>query len=157
MATHSAATRSAAEDAEGGPAARPAETAETAGDSAAGADRVAEPWEELHAPLLVDEPHLKVWLEVVKPGETHPAHTHRHPWVTVVISGGSGESWTSDGELIMAGTLPTGHVQYNGPEILPRRHYVKNTGETEVRMIAVEMRDPASPGEQNREDGHAHH
>lgn len=99
-----------------------------------------EPWEELGAELLIDEEHVKCWVEVVPPGETRPAHTHRNPWVTVVLSGAHGRSLDEDGELIKVVTLETGQVVYNRGDELPMRHYVHNLSDRTLVMAAVELR-----------------
>lgn len=106
-----------------------------------------EPWEELGAELLIDEDHVKCWVETVPPGERRPAHTHRHPWVTVVLSGAHGESLHENGELIKAVSLETGQVVHNRGESLPMRHYVHNLSDRTLVMVAIELRTPGAPEE----------
>lgn len=106
-----------------------------------------EPWQELGTDLLIDEEHVKCWVETVSPGEQRPAHTHRHPWVTVVLSGAHGESLDEHGELIKAVTLETGQVVHNRGESLPMRHYVRNLSDRTLVMVAIELRTPAAPEE----------
>ncbi|AGL13737.1 hypothetical protein [Actinoplanes sp. N902-109] len=101
------------------------------------------PWVELGVPLLIDEPSVKCWLEVVPPGESRPAHTHRHPWVTVVLSGAEAESHAPTGEVISRGEIVTGSVRYNNT--LPHSHYVVNTSDRTLMMIAIELRHPVAP------------
>lgn len=104
-----------------------------------------EPWEALGAPLVVDRPGVRCWIETVEPGETRPLHTHRHPWVTVVVQGAHGENLSPAGEVVAAGELVTGHVGYNGPERLPLRHCVRNTSDRTLVMVAVELRAEEGP------------
>ena len=99
-----------------------------------------EPWVELGTRLVVDEDYVKCWVETVPPGERRPAHTHRHPWVTVVLSGASGESRDEHGELIKEVTLETGQVLLNGPDRLPLRHFVHNLSDRTLVMVAIELR-----------------
>ncbi|SBW22695.1 hypothetical protein FDG2_2994 [Candidatus Protofrankia californiensis] len=108
--------------------------------------RVIEPWEALGADLLVDTPFIRCWMEVVPPGESRPAHTHLHPWITIVVSGAKGESRTPKGEIIADGELRTGDVRYNGPERLPYCHYLANTSDRTLVMVAVELRIPGLTG-----------
>lgn len=104
-------------------------------------ERLAEPWEELGTPLVINEEHVKCWVETVPPGERRPTHTHRHPWITVVLSGASGESLDERGNLIKAVTLRTGQVVYNQGHSLPMRHYVHNRSEQTLVMVAIELRN----------------
>lgn len=99
-----------------------------------------EPWQSLGVPLIIDEPYVKCWTESVAPGETRASHTHRHPWVTVVLQGASGESLTPDGEVIETGTLKTGQIRFNGPDRLPYTHRLRNTSEQTLVMVAIELR-----------------
>ena len=108
------------------------------------AEPVREPWQDLGAGLLVDEPSVKAWMEVVPPGESRPLHTHRHPWVTVVVAGGRGESRGPDGATLAAGEASTGDVRYNGPERLPYCQSMTNTSDQTIVMIAIELRNGAA-------------
>jgi hypothetical protein len=104
---------------------------------------VVDPWVDLGAELVVDEPFVKCWLETIPPGEARPAHVHRHPWVSVVLAGATGESYTSDGRLMGRGEATTGTVRFNGPDRLPYGHYFKNVSEDRTLvMLAMELRVP---------------
>ncbi|RVU23206.1 cupin domain-containing protein [Streptomyces antnestii] len=109
-----------------------------------------EPRQELGADLLIDEDQVKCWVETVPPGEQRPAHTHRHPWVTVVLSGAHGESLDENGELIKTVTLETGQVGAQ-PRRVPAhaalRHYVRNLSDQTFVMVAIELRTPTAPEE----------
>ncbi|MGF1428112.1 hypothetical protein [Kitasatospora sp. LaBMicrA B282] len=107
----------------------------------------AEPWQELETELVVDQPFVKVWVERVPPGGSRPAHTHRHPWVSIVVSGAEGESRSPDGELLAKGAVSTGDVRFNGPDRLPFSHYLTNTSDRTLVMVAVELRMPEPTGE----------
>jgi len=101
-----------------------------------------EPWEELGAELIIDEPGVKSWIETVPPGQRRPLHTHRHPWVTVVLSGAAGESRDARGELIKTSAVETGQVLFNRPDPNPMRHCMHNTSDRTLVMVAVELRSP---------------
>lgn len=109
--------------------------------------RLAEPWEELDADLLIDEDHVKCWIETVPPGQRRPTHTHRYPWVTVVLSGAHSESLDEHDLLIKAGTLEQGQIVYHRRDGLPMRHYVRNLSDQTLTMVAIELR-----GEHNAEE-----
>ncbi len=99
-----------------------------------------EPWEDLGTELVVDEETVKCWIETVPPGERRPTHTHRYPWVTVVLSGAYCESRDEDGVLIRNATLRTGQVTINRGDKLPMRHYVRNLSDQTLTMAAIELR-----------------
>ncbi|WP_165914319.1 cupin domain-containing protein [Streptomyces sp. AcE210] len=86
-------------------------------------------------------------METVPPGEQRPAHTHRHPWVTVVLAGAHGESSDEGGELIKTVTLETGQAVHNRGESLPMRHNVHNLSDQTLVMFAIELRTPTAPEE----------
>ncbi|GAB1643587.1 cupin domain-containing protein [Krasilnikovia sp. MM14-A1259] len=110
---------------------------------------IREPWQDLGTELVVDEPYVKCWVETVPPGERRPTHTHRHPWVTVVLSGASGESRDEHDNVIKQVTLETGQIVLNGPDRLPMRHYVHNTSDRTLVMVAIELRDAGREGQQS--------
>lgn len=105
-----------------------------------GAGLFFEPWEELGAELLIDRPGVRCWIETVPPGEQRPAHTHRHPWITIVLSGAAGESYDMTGRLIKSSVLRTGQVVYNSADALPLRHFVRNVSDDTLIMAAIELR-----------------
>lgn len=98
------------------------------------------PWEELGTGLVLDDNDIKCWIETVPPGERRPVHTHRHAWVTVVLSGAHCESRDEHDQLIKTGTLETGQVIHNKGENLPMRHYVRNLSDRPLTMVAIELR-----------------
>jgi hypothetical protein len=101
---------------------------------------VVEPWEDLDTELVINTDEVKAWIETVPPGGQRPAHTHRHPWVTVVLSGARGESLDADGNLIKNVAMETGQIVHNTGENLPMRHYVRNLDDHALVMVAIELR-----------------
>ncbi|WP_165956027.1 cupin domain-containing protein [Streptomyces hainanensis] len=99
-----------------------------------------EPWQELGTALVVDEPGVRAWIETVPPGQDRPLHTHRHPWVTVVLNGASGESLDEHGDVIRKVALETGQVLYHDAADLPLRHRVRNLSDQTLVMVAIERR-----------------
>lgn len=122
---------------------RPAVDPSAAGEPAGAGERIVDPWVDLGADLAVDERFVKCWVETIPPGESRPAHVHRHPWISVVLSGATGESYTHDGRLMGRGEAVTGTIRFNGPGVLPYGHYFKNVSEDRtLMMVAVEIRVP---------------
>ncbi len=110
---------------------------------------LAEPWEELDTDLVIDEEHVKCWIETVPPHQRRPAHTHRYPWVTVVLSGAHCESFDEHDRLIKVGTLEQGQVVYHRGDGLPMRHYVRNLSDQTLTMVAIELRGQHNAGERS--------
>jgi hypothetical protein len=111
--------------------------------TAAAEAKIVDPWVDLRTDLVVDERFVKCWVETIPPGESRPAHIHRHPWVSVVLSGATGESYTHDGRLMGRGEAVTGTVRFNGPGVLPYGHFFKNVSQDRtLMMVAVEIRVP---------------
>ncbi|KUN21313.1 hypothetical protein AQJ23_30770 [Streptomyces antibioticus] len=105
------------------------------------------PWEELGAPLCLDTPWVKAWVEQVPPGGTRPLHTHRKPWATVVLSGAKVRSLGPEGEVLREGELPDGVVLFN-PADEPLCHQMHNIGDTELIMVGLQWESgPASPAQ----------
>jgi len=105
-----------------------------------------EPWIDLGTELVIDQDTVKCWIETVPPGAQRPVHTHRHPWVTVVLAGAAGESLGPDGTVLSRSTVQTGQVSYNGRERIPLQHCVRNTSDSTLIMVAIELR-PATDEE----------
>jgi oxalate decarboxylase/phosphoglucose isomerase-like protein (cupin superfamily) len=103
---------------------------------------VVEPWAALGTELLVDLPGVRCWQERVEPGRSRPLHTHRHPWVTVVVSGAEGVSTDAEGRVIVSGRVDAGTVRYNDASVLPFTHSLTNTSDETLVMVAVELREP---------------
>lgn len=103
---------------------------------------VAGPWEELGAPLDLAADgrfeRIRAWTERIGPGEERPAHTHRIPWLTVVVSGGRGRSMFSDGTCKEV-ELTAGEVKLNDLADGPYRHRMRNIGDTEIVMIGIQL------------------
>jgi hypothetical protein len=101
-----------------------------------------EPWHDLAAELVIDRGDVKCWIEVVRPGEARPLHTHRHPWVTIVLSGAEAESFDAFGRLVSRRKLDAGQVTYNDRPEAAMTHRIRNvTEDRTLRMVAVELRD----------------
>lgn len=107
------------------------------------------PWIELGAPLDVDFAPARAWTERLAPGEERPAHTHRRPWLTVVVSGGRGRSTLADGTATEV-ELTTGQVKINTLDGGPFRHSMRNIGDTEIVMVGIQLDPPAASGREEQ-------
>jgi mannose-6-phosphate isomerase-like protein (cupin superfamily) len=108
------------------------------------------PWEELGVDLVVDEDQAQSWVERLGPQEERPFHTHRVPWLTIVVSGGRAVSTDHlTGEQTPV-ELRTGEVKFNPlPEGESTRHALRNVGDTELVLVAVQLSPaPTSPAKE---------
>jgi oxalate decarboxylase/phosphoglucose isomerase-like protein (cupin superfamily) len=118
----------------------------TAPHTSASASASGQPWHELGAELTVDAPGVASWVERIPRGERRPFHTHRAPWLTIVISGGTAHVLTPDGAAPEEVELRTGEVKYNAlPAGQAVCHALLNTGDTDLVLVAVQLSDGGAP------------
>lgn len=85
--------------------------------------------------LLLDNDRVRVLEFRLKPKESTPSHHHRDG-VLYVLSGGNITETLSDGKTNEV-TLANGDVKWTDA----KSHKVKNSGNTEVKMVIVELKD----------------
>ena len=95
--------------------------------------------DQLAARLLMTERNVRVWSEDLPPGASQEIHTHENPYLTVVISSGSGETTDEDGRLVSTYEFAPGQVLYFGPEQLPVTHTLRNTGPSALQLLIIEL------------------
>jgi beta-alanine degradation protein BauB len=84
--------------------------------------------------LLVDNDDVRVYEAIYKPGEKAPMHSHpKH--IVYVLSGGKITMTGKDGKKVER-TMAAGDVIENPPLI----HATENTGDTEVKVLIVELK-----------------
>ena len=98
-----------------------------------------------HHRLLLENDHARVLESVIPPGETTGIHTHRWPNVQHVVQGSDIVRRDADGTVMLdtraAGEpLEDSMTLWSAP-IPP--HSVENVGAGELRVIVVELKDPA--------------
>jgi quercetin dioxygenase-like cupin family protein len=95
-----------------------------------------------HHVLLFENESVRVLDTVAAPGETVPLHTHRWPAALYVISTSHFVRRDGDGSLVVDSRsrpmAPEGSALWVGP-LGP--HTVENVGETELRVISVELKN----------------
>ncbi|TDC78868.1 FAD-dependent monooxygenase [Streptomyces hainanensis] len=112
----------------------------TTTEPTAGAATRGGPWVELGAALEVDAPGARSWVERIPRGEARPLHTHRRPWLTIVVSGGTAQVSGVDDAEPEDVELVTGTVKFNPlPAEGSIRHALRNTGDTDLVLVAVEL------------------
>ena len=94
--------------------------------------------------LLLENEHVRVLDARVAPGARTPVHAHEWPGVLYVISTSDFVRYDPEGNVLLdSRTLPRrmspGDAVWTGP-LVP--HSLHNIGESELRVIAVEIKPP---------------
>lgn len=89
--------------------------------------------------LVLANDHVRVWAEVIAPGEQQRVHTHRAPYLSVMVTGGRAQVLSGDGEVLYDVDRPPGASTWFGPDRVPVTHTLRNTGDTEIRVVVVEV------------------
>ena len=84
--------------------------------------------------VKIDNPRVRVFETIVKPGEKEALHTHP-AYVVYVIEGGKIRNHSADG-AVSEFELRTGDVHYRDPQT----HWAENIGNTTIRLVIVELK-----------------
>ncbi len=92
--------------------------------------------------LLIENESVRVLDTKLAPGERTPVHTHQWPSVLYVLSWSDFERYDPDGNLIAESRSwskkpEAGSAIWAAPL---RPHYVKNVGDGELHLVAVEVK-----------------
>ena len=95
-----------------------------------------------HHKILLENDEVRVLETRVAPGDRTPVHTHRWAGVLYIVSWSDFRRYNSRGELVFDSRTNSlkpepGASIWSGP-IEP--HFVENTGDQELRVIAVELK-----------------
>jgi len=96
-----------------------------------------------HHEVLLENERVRVLDSRIKPGDTVPVHTHR--WASVLYILGTSDfiRYDPEGNVVfdsrsIESSIEAGTVTWSGPL---SAHSVRNVGETEIRVISVELKD----------------
>ncbi|HAO46246.1 MAG TPA: hypothetical protein PLZ45_04180 [Ferruginibacter sp.] len=97
-----------------------------------------------HHKLLFENEAVRVLDTLILPGEQTRVHTHQYPASLYIISWSDFIRYDPDGQVLadsktMADSPEPGTALWSGP-LLP--HALKNTGENELHVISVEIKQP---------------
>jgi hypothetical protein len=95
--------------------------------------------EQLGTELLLKNDCVGVWEHVVPAGKTGHSHTHRRPYVSVIVRGGKGETIAPTGEVLDGFDFTPGAIIWVGPDELPATHALRNTGDEDVAIVTIEL------------------
>ena len=98
-----------------------------------------------HHTILLENDVVRVLDTQLGPGEQTPVHAHEWPAALYVISWSDFVRYDPEGRVLVdSRTMSTnpslGGALWSAP--LPP-HYVRNVGESDLRIIAVELKQPA--------------
>jgi quercetin dioxygenase-like cupin family protein len=96
-----------------------------------------------HHEILLENERVRVLDSRIKPGETVPVHTHRWASVLYVLGTSDFIRYDTGGNAVFdsrtaATNVKPGTVVWSPPL---RPHSVENVGDTEIRVISVELKD----------------
>jgi quercetin dioxygenase-like cupin family protein len=95
-----------------------------------------------HHRVLLENDRVRVLDASIAPGEETPVHTHRWPSVLYVLTSSHFVRYDPDGKVsVDSRTLaskPEGGAVLWTPPLRP--HFVRNVGEQDLRVIAVELK-----------------
>ena len=96
-----------------------------------------------HHEVLLENERVRVLDTRLGPGEQTPVHTHQWPSALYVLSWSEFVRYDPEGNVLVdSRTMPSkptaGAALWSAP-LVP--HYVRNVGDSELRVIAVEMKD----------------
>jgi hypothetical protein len=96
--------------------------------------------EPLGQELLLDNDIVRVWLDVVAPGDAQPVHTHRSPYLSITLTRTRAQVLEPDGSLRYDVDRGAGEATWFGADRIPTTHTMRNVGDEEVRVLIVEVR-----------------
>jgi beta-alanine degradation protein BauB len=97
--------------------------------------------ERLGSRILLENDSVRVWDDRVGVGETQTLHTHRRPYLAVVVEGDRAETVDADGQIVRTFEFTAGETHYFGRDVLPVTHSLRNTGASQIRVVIIEVFD----------------
>ncbi len=97
-----------------------------------------------HHTLLLENDRVRVLDSLVRSGEQTPVHTHRWPAVLQIVGVSDFTRHDIDGNVIFDSRtsvteIACGQTLWSQP-LAP--HFVKNIGNSDIRVISIEIKDP---------------
>lgn len=89
--------------------------------------------------LLLENDHVRVWEDRVAPGTAQPVHTHRNPYLSVVVTPVHAQVEGDTGEPLYAVDREPGTATWFGPDRVPVTHSLRNLGDDDAVVVVVEL------------------
>jgi hypothetical protein len=90
--------------------------------------------------VLADE-RVRVWEDVVDAHAEQPVHTHRSPYLSIMLTPARAQVVGADGEVLYDVERQPGDVTWFGADRVPVTHTLRNLGSEPIRVIVVEVPD----------------
>jgi hypothetical protein len=91
--------------------------------------------------MLLANSSVRVWEDVVAPGAEQPVHTHRSPYLSVMVTDAHAQVVGADGTVLYEVERAAGDTTWFGPDRVPVTHTLRNVGDAEIRVVIVEVLD----------------
>jgi len=95
--------------------------------------------------LVLANDQVRVWLDVIAPGEAQPLHTHRSAYLSLTLTPAHAEVLEADGTKRYDVNRAAGEVTWFGPDQVPNTHTMRNVGGAEIRVAVIEVLTPPRP------------
>lgn len=89
--------------------------------------------------LVLANDQVRVWLDVIAPGDAQPVHTHRSPYLSITLTPSRAEVLEADGSKRYDVDRGAGEVTWFGPDQVPNTHTMRNLGDAEIRVAIIEV------------------
>lgn len=96
--------------------------------------------------LVLGNDRVRVWEDVVAPNDEQPVHTHRSPYLSVMLTGARAQVVDGAGAVLYDVAREPGEASWFGPDRVPVTHTLRNLGTEEIRVLIVEVLDPGDDG-----------
>jgi quercetin dioxygenase-like cupin family protein len=96
-----------------------------------------------HHEVLLENERVRVLDSRIKPGETVPVHTHRWASVLYVLGTSDFIRYDPEGNAVYDSRTADSQVQTGAVvwSTLLQAHSVENVGDSEIRVISIELKD----------------
>ncbi|HXZ99368.1 MAG TPA: hypothetical protein VEK76_03385 [Candidatus Binatia bacterium] len=95
--------------------------------------------ENLGTRVILENDRIRVWEHRIPAGQTGHLHLHRRPYLSVVITGGRGQTVGPDGAKLDSFQLHPGDALWYGADHLPETHAFRNDGDHDVMLVTTEL------------------
>ena len=92
--------------------------------------------------LVLETEQVRIWEDIVEPGTEQAVHTHRNPYVSVMVTPARGQIIGADGSVMYDVDRQPGESRWFGPERMPVTHTLRNTGDSVIRVVVIEVLAP---------------